>query len=193
MDETADLLTRARAGERAAFDLLFARTLPRLEWFVELRLGGRLRQRVEVADLVQETYAAALSSLEGFEPRGAGSFLRWLLAVAGNQVRRAASHHGAARRAGGGGPADDALALAADPRTGPRTSAERQDLRAHLLGSLEGLESAEREALSLRVLEGRPLAEVAERMERSESAVRRLVAKALVSLGHALGPEVRRG
>lgn len=189
VDNTADLLTRARAGERDAFDRLFARTLPRLEWFLGLRIGARLGHQVEVADLIQETYAAAFDGLDRFEHRGPGSFLRWLFALAGNQVRRAAERQGAhhRRRQSTGASAASALALAADPATGPCTRAERHEARARLQSALESLDDELREALVLRVLEERPLAEVAHTLERSESAVRRLVAKGLVALGQSLG------
>ena len=58
-----------------------------------------------------------------------------------------------------------------------------------LQAALEGLEQDLREVILLRLIEGRPLAEVAERLERSESAVRRLAARAAAELGRALGRE----
>src|SRR5690606_1407001 len=152
----------ARAGERGAFDVLFARSLPRLEWFVGLRLGAGLRGKVEVGDVVQETYVEAWKQLGSFEARGEGAFLRWLFALAANRIRRQLEHHGARKRAAveAVGPADAALALAADPRSGPCTRAARLEGRARIAQALEGLEEGPREALILRVLEGRALDEV---------------------------------
>lgn len=195
MERTADLLERARAGERGAFDALFARALPRLEWFVSLRLGPSLRERIEVADVVQDTYAAAWERLGSFEPRVEGAFVRWLFALAGNRIRREVERQGASKRSSVelGRPADAALQLAADPRSGPCTRAARLERRSRIARALEALEAAPREALILRVLEGRELAEVAARLGRSESAVRRLVARGLADLGRALGAEVERG
>lgn len=190
VERTADLLERARAGDRDAFDRLFARALPRLRWLADLRLGPELRARLAPDDVVQETYAAALPLLPSFEPRGEGALVRWLFALAENRIRALAAHHGALhRRATAGGPADAALALAADPTTGPCTRAARLELRGRVGRALARLAGDEREALVLRVLQGRPLAEVAAQLERSESAVRRLVARALERVGRSLGED----
>ena len=119
-EQTAGLLARARRGEQKAFDRMFARALPRLEWFIGLRLGSGLQSRLETADVVQESYGVAWEKLSDFEARGEGSFVRWLCAIAGHQILRLAAHHGAQRRAGPTpGAADQALALARDPASGP--------------------------------------------------------------------------
>ena len=77
--------------------------------------------------------------------------------------------------------------------SGPCTRATRLDLRERVAAALDGLQEEHREALVLRVLEARPLTEVADRMERSESAVRRLVAAGLESLGRSLRREGSNG
>lgn len=186
---TAGLLERARAGDEAAFDRLFARVLPRLRWFLSLRLGSGLRGRLEPDDVVQETYAAALPLLSDFESRGEGAFVRWLFAIGENQIRRLTAHHRAKARSGlpSGGPADAALALAADPASGPCTCAARVERRALVSDAIRGLPEDQRDALFLRIIEGRPLREVAATMGCSESAVRRLLVRAVDALGHRLG------
>ncbi|MEM6674640.1 MAG: sigma-70 family RNA polymerase sigma factor [Planctomycetota bacterium] len=184
-------MTRARAGDEHAFDALFARVVPRLQWFVDLRMGARVRERVDRDDVIQDTYAAALTQLESFTPTREGAFASWLLAIAENQIRRLVAHHGAAHRRAvrSDRPADRALALAADPMSGPATRAERRDVRERVRAAMATMDAAEQEAVLLRVVEARPLAEVAEIMDRSESAVRRLVARALGSLGRQLSGE----
>jgi RNA polymerase sigma-70 factor (ECF subfamily) len=195
LERTADLLALAAAGDARAYDRLFARVAPRLEWFVAVRLGAELRARVEPSDVVQETYAAALGQLGTFEPRGEGAFLRWLFAIAGNQVLKLSAHHGADHRraVACGGDVTRALAWAADPLSGPCTRAERLEVRERLQGALLALQHDERIAVTARVLEGRPLAEVAGLLERSESTVRRLLSSALARLGRHLDEEARHG
>ena len=185
---TARLLEKARAGDEAAFDRLFARAIPRLRWFLSLRLGSGLRARLEPDDVVQETYAAALPLLPDFESRGEGAFVRWLFAIGENQIRRLTAHHRAKRRSGPapGGPADAALSLAADPASGPCTCAARVERRALVSDAIRSLPEDQRDALLLRLIEGRPVREVAATMERSESAIRRLVVRAVDALGHQL-------
>ena len=185
---TVGLIEKARAGDQAAFDRLFARALPRLQWFVSLRLGRGLRARLEPDDVVQETYATALALLPEFESRGEGTFLRWLCSLAENQVRKLVAHHGERRRSAlrVGRPADTALAMAADPASGPCTRAARVEVRSKVSAAIDTLPDELREALLLRIVEGRRLREVAETMDRSESATRRLVARATAALGRAL-------
>lgn len=79
---TLRLLERARAGDDAARDALFAAALPPLLVYVRARLGAGLGARVEPADVVQDALVAALPALPTFEPRGAGSFVAWLCRIA---------------------------------------------------------------------------------------------------------------
>jgi DNA-directed RNA polymerase specialized sigma24 family protein len=83
------------------------------------------------------------------------------------------------------------LALAADTVSGPCTRAERLEVRARLAAALASLDADARIAVTGRLLEGRPLAEVAKQLDRSESATRRLVADTLVALGRVLGARTR--
>lgn len=190
---TASLLQAAQSGDPGAFDRLFARLAPRLRWYVGMRLGPQLRQSVEPEDVLQETFSAAWKGLGGFEDRGPGSLLRWFFALAENRLKTMASASRAQRRdrrrTVAGGPADAALALEADPRTGPCTRAGRIELRLRIAAAVDELPADERAAILARVIDGRPLADVAQQLGRSESAVRRLVAKAAANLGRLLDGE----
>ena len=73
---TARLLQRARDGDRAAYDRLFALAADRLLLYVRLRLGKGLRDRLESMDVVQEAYLEAWKDLATFEPRDDGAFAR---------------------------------------------------------------------------------------------------------------------
>ena len=184
---TAGLLQAAQAGDRVAFDHLFARVTPRLRWYVGIRLGLGLRARIEPEDVLQETFAAAWTGLASFEDRGPGSFLRWMFTLAENQIRGLAVHHRAQRRdAGRTRPADTALAMAADPHTGPCTRAARVERRLQVARAMAQLEDNEREVLLARLVEGRTVAETAQRLGRSESSTRRLLASSSARLGRIL-------
>ena len=72
VDPDRELVERARAGERTAFDLLVARYQRRL-----LRLVLRLlRDPAEAEDVVQETFLKAYRALPRF--RGEAAFYTWL-------------------------------------------------------------------------------------------------------------------
>src|SRR5262245_24065229 len=75
-------LSRARAGDRMAFDWLARRCLPQIERRVRSRISRSLSEEIEVNDIVQEALLRGFQSIDRFEERGQGSFLRWLGAIA---------------------------------------------------------------------------------------------------------------
>ena len=72
------LVARAKTGDRSAFDELVGLNRARLESWIRSRIGGRLRHKVDVDDLTQETQLRALESVNRFSWRGDGSFGGWL-------------------------------------------------------------------------------------------------------------------
>lgn len=75
----ADLVAACRAGERGAFDELVARFYDRLH-----RLAYTMAGPGAAADLVQETFLAALRSFPNF--RGEAQLSTWLISILRNQV-----------------------------------------------------------------------------------------------------------
>lgn len=187
-DPTRDLAARARDGDRAAFDRLFAGAADRLHLFVRARLGAALRARLEPWDVVQETYVDALAAFERFEPRGEGSFVRWLCCLAESRIRALADHHGALKRRPPGERVQlsEVLERARTSGTGPVTAADRAATRVRVERSLEALPDDERLALLLRHFQGRTIDEVAAHLGRSATSVRRLLARAQERLGALL-------
>ena len=61
---TACLLERARAGDQAAVNELFARHRARLRRMVELRLDRRLQARIDASDVIQDAYLEAATRLD---------------------------------------------------------------------------------------------------------------------------------
>ena len=177
---TARLLQRARDGDRAAYDRLFALAADRLLLYVRLRLGKGLRDRLESMDVVQEAYLEAWKDLATFEPRDDGAFARWLCRVAENRLRGLADHHGAQKR--------QARDVEDVRRTlpGPATSAARRETRVRVEAALDRLEPDEREVLLLRHFQGLTIDEAAVVLGRSATAVRRLLGRAARRLGEEL-------
>ncbi len=73
-----NLLRRARAGDRPAYGELARRYRERLEALAGSLMSPALRRVVAVDDIVQESLARGLASIESFTWRGEGSLLRWL-------------------------------------------------------------------------------------------------------------------
>lgn len=77
-----ELQRRLVAGDRSAGAELVERHLAPLFEFVHYRLGG---DRTAAEDVVQETFAVALSSIERYD--GRSSLHGWLCGIAKNKVR----------------------------------------------------------------------------------------------------------
>ena len=86
-DSTLDLLERARAGDRQAMDLLFARYLPLLRVWATGRLPQWARDMADTPDLVQETLLQTFKKIDTFEYRGEGALQAYLRQVLLNRIR----------------------------------------------------------------------------------------------------------
>ena len=71
--ETAPLLTRAAAGDGAAWGALLTAHEERLARMVAFRMDPRLRGRVDAADVVQEAFVEASAHREDVLPRADGA------------------------------------------------------------------------------------------------------------------------
>jgi RNA polymerase sigma-70 factor (ECF subfamily) len=99
-EETRCLLEQARAGDRQAFEQLFAGHRTYLRQVIELRLDAQLRARIDSSDVVQETHLEAFRRLPDYLERQPMPFRLWLRKTACERllmIRR--QHLGAARRA----------------------------------------------------------------------------------------------
>lgn len=186
---TRQLLDRARKGDEVAASSLFANVLGRLETYVHARLGDRLRARLQVDDVVQETLLKALTALPEFEDRGPGTLSGWLCRIAENVIRNLAEHHGAARRTPvvEAGRVSRILATARASVAGPATLAAGSDDGRALRSKLDSLPEELRVVILMRHFEGRTIDEIAAATDSSASAVRRALGRAVRDLGQGLG------
>jgi len=169
-DEPGDrdsTLEAARAGDRAAFDLLMRRH-ERLVLGTAYRLSGNLE---DAQDASQEVFLRLYRNLGRLET---GNLAAWLYRVTVNVC------HDVRRRRLSTVPVDDApeLAAAADPQQ----SVSQAEQRALLLRSLRMLSEKERAALVLRDLEGLSTAEVAAALGSSVVTVRSQICKARLKM-----------
>jgi RNA polymerase sigma-70 factor (ECF subfamily) len=190
---TADLAARARAGDAAARDELARRHEGRIRLYVRGRLGRGLASRLDVDDLVQETYLRAFRDLDAFQPAGEGSFYRWLTALARHAVVDAAR---ALRRRKRSAPVES-LDLgewsSLGPRAreiaaktfGPATGAALAEAQRRMEEALLTLSPAHRRVLTLRQFEGRAAREVAGLLGSTEQAVHALYRRALAAWADA--------
>ncbi len=197
--ELADLVARVRSGDAAAWGPLLGRFEGRLRLYVRYRLGRALAQRVDVDDVLQETWLRALRAVPQFraqrdggggaEGDGESALYRLLAALARRAIVDAARAARAQRRDDG---AVRRLALsewsregAAARTAGPVTRAERAERDALLDRAFVSLTPAERRVIALRQFEQLPAKDVAVRLGTTAGAVHAAYRRALLAWGAA--------
>jgi RNA polymerase sigma-70 factor (ECF subfamily) len=180
MDD-AQLIGKAGAGDRTAFEELVSAHRPRLEALVRTRLGSQLERFVELDDVVQETVLRASRSIAEYRPGGEDSFLRWLGGIANHVLLEAAKR---SRR-------DVIVPLDVEPADGSQVSASRAARRAERFARLEhalaSLRPDHREVILLARVDRLPMKEVASRMGRTPGAAAQLLWRALQNLKESFG------
>ena len=84
---TLTLLTRAREGDDAAREELFARYVPVMRRWAAGRLPRHIRDLADTPDLVQDTMLQVFKNMERFENRGEGAFYAYLRQAVMNRIR----------------------------------------------------------------------------------------------------------
>jgi RNA polymerase sigma-70 factor (ECF subfamily) len=193
--ETTLLVRAAQAGDAAALESLFARYLPRVRQIVALRMGWRLRQMVDVDDVVQEVLLDAFQGLDKFTPRSEGSFRHWLARCVEREIIDSARTQTRKKRGGGAvrrfSDYDSTLLgssiFGADP-TSPSAGVRVDELGQRLEEALLQLPAYQRDLIVLRALCGMSYAEVAAELGISrEETVRVAYSRALRQLEERLG------
>jgi RNA polymerase sigma-70 factor, ECF subfamily len=189
---------RAIAGEPLALEGLLLDYYAPIASRVEQLVPASLRSILGVDDLVQETFAEAFRAISSFVPAGPGAFAAWLGTIADHRALDAIRAQKAAKRGGGwrkleAAPMANAGSIAAlvdliavSERT-PSRSVSGREAAAAVHVALAGLRPEYRDALRLRYLLALPVAEVAGRMGKTESAVHKLCARGLQQLRESLG------
>jgi RNA polymerase sigma-70 factor (ECF subfamily) len=160
-----------------------------LELLARGRLDPRLRGKLDPDDLVQQTLLRAVAAQDRFRGDDAGraAWLRTILArVMIDAVRKFGRPGGGQRERSLEAALEHSSArleafLAAD-LTSPSGRAERNERLLRLADALARLPEDQRRAVELRHLQGLPLAEIAERMDRSVDAAVGLIHRGLRAL-----------
>jgi len=167
-----ELQAALRGAERSAvneFERLYAGTVPALVAWTRLRVAGLPHGRIEVEDIVQETWVRALASFARFSERS--SFKYWVIGIAQNVLLEALRRDVRSTKAPGQLYEGSNLSQCPDSVTSISRAAARDDGFARLLALILELPDEDRQLVLLHGLEERPLASVAVRLQISEEAV----------------------
>ena len=193
------LLQRLRAGDAQALAEFLEACRPRLTAFVERSLGAALRRKVEPQDVLQETAVSALNALPRTDLSQRDPF-GWLCQVAEQRIidlhrkffgsqKRAADRESPLDAPAGPTGERMLIDLLVVSMTTPSMAVARDDRQRRLMEALAVLPEESRTALRLRYVENLPSKEIAERLGKSDGAVRVLLTRTLNKLQQMLGPD----
>jgi RNA polymerase sigma-70 factor, ECF subfamily len=192
-EAVASLVERLKSGDHEALAALFSHYETRLRRLIELRLDGRLRNRLSQSDILQETYIDAQKRLEHFLARPEMPFHLWLRLIAGQRIVDLHRQHLAAhkRDAGkelplyGSAPQASSVFLAAHlfkQLESPSQIAVRREALGQLERALDEMDPIDREILALRHFEELSNDEVAEVLGLQKAAASNRYVRALKRL-----------
>jgi RNA polymerase sigma-70 factor (ECF subfamily) len=185
----AELLDRARLGDRDAVGELLDGYRPWLRLLAKRQIGRRLEKRLDASDVIQQTCLSAIAKIDLFNGHTEAEFVAWLRrihecnlqnVVRDNVVRqkRAVSREASINDSRTAGLINELPILQSSP-----SQRVLQDERAVLLvRTLERLSEEQRDAIRLRYLEGLPVAAIADEMNRSVHSVAGLIRRGLERL-----------
>ena len=199
MTEGERLLACAQKGDSLALGPLLEQYRNYLALLARLQISRRLQGKVDASDLVQETFLEAHRHFANFRGSSEGEFVAWLrqilAGVVSHVVRRYLGTQSRDVRL------ERQLALELDQSSRlldrgltavgstPSEHAVRCEESLRLATVLEQLPDDLRDVLILHHLEGLSLVDVAQRLGRSKSSVKKLWLRALAQLRHSLGEE----
>ncbi len=178
-----ELIARIKAGDEDAYRLLFERYADPLRKRVERWLPAAIQRKVSVSDVMQEARLTAFQRFSHFEDRGDGSFRKWLQRIAENKVRAEVQRYAGTRKravqreVSRGHRPDTANVVGQLPS--PSQAAIGAELKELARQAMQTLPPDYRAVLRLALEERLRLREVAERMNRSRDAVKKLYGRAL--------------
>ncbi len=190
-----NLFTAAREGSRASLGQLLTLYTNYLKLLVSTQLDNRLRKRVSMSDIVQETFFEAHRDFDQFRGQSTAEFVAWLRKIVVNNILRVVEQHLLTEKrdvrrevslAEMGRRLEQSTvrleSLLTEQATSPSGCAVQREQEVLLADALAELPADYRDVIVLRHIEGLPFEEVGERMKRSSGAVRMLWLRALNAL-----------
>lgn len=195
-----DTVARIHQRDTQALADFLASHRPQLMAFIERQLGSALRRKIEPDDVFQEASAEAVRALPTTELGDRDPF-SWLCQIAerriidlhrrffGAQKRDAAREVPLGSSAGSDAHQAGLINLLVASLTTPSQAFSRNVREARLLEALDKLPEDQRTALRLRYIDNLPSKQIAERLGKTDAAVRVMLTRSLKKLQELLGEE----
>lgn len=174
-----ELVSRARAGDTAAFEQLMLDNQDRV-YTLCLRMTGN---REDALDLAQETFLNAWRGLSSFQ--GNSSFSTWVYRLASNACIDFLRKRKRRQQRESPHSLDDEeapLPEPADPRGSPEEELERRELRRAVERGLQALPDHHRQVLVMRELSGMSYQEIGAVLDLDLGTVKSRIARARLAL-----------
>lgn len=191
LSQTVHDLKLARDGDDEAANRLWERYYEKIVPAVRIRLGAKLRSKVETMDIVQNVFLEAISSADKKEFKSEGHFRSWISHMVENRIRKTARDFSRQKR--------DINKERQLLDTHGQVRSDRPDLSRRPISILEEFDDLERmekamelmprstrELLVMRFFDELSFAEIGERTERTEDAARKAVNRAVALLGQKM-------
>lgn len=192
-----NLVERAIEGEVVALEQLLWSHYDRLQRRIQRKIPAGMRGALSAEDILQTTFVDAWKNINSFSPQGDDAFYRWIATIAERKLTDRIRAQGAAKRGGGKAVAGTPQAaassmmnlvdLVATDWKSPSGSVAYREAERILTVALGHLKEDYRTAISMRYLQGKPVAEIAECLNRTERAVHMICNRSLKKLREALG------
>lgn len=190
---TTQLVVASKEGNNDALGRLLEQYRGYLLMLAHRYLSDALRRRVDPTDIVQLTFLEAKRDLGAFRGSTPAEFAGWLRGMLKNNVATAVTRHittqkrSLKREVNAGHNGDDSaqggwIQQLPGSTTSPSGVAIRGEAVMALMTALHELPETQAEAIRLRYMEGLPLAEIVERMGKSDTAVAGLLKRGLQKL-----------
>ncbi len=198
-DISAVLVSIERAwseGDADALQKLFIEYHGLLHRLLDRRMDATVKRHFSPEDVLQNAYVSAVKSIKSRQFAGPAPFYKWLETIV---LRKLVDHQRTVKRLPGGesklarprsDPEGSYAGLSAIVTAGnnsPSAELAKEDGLAALITSLARLSDDQRNAIRLRYLEGKTVAEVSECMDKTEPAVNGLCWRGLQKLGDLMG------
>jgi RNA polymerase sigma-70 factor (ECF subfamily) len=169
-----------------------------LELLVRLQVDRRLRGKLDLSGIVQQTLLEAHLGLSAHRARDVACSAAWLRRILAHNLADELRRLGADKRGGGRERSLEAGLHASSARldawlvsdaSSPSQRVERDERALRLAAALADLPEAQREALVLQHWHGCSIAEIATKLDRTPAAVAGLLKRGLQGLRAALSDE----
>jgi RNA polymerase sigma-70 factor (ECF subfamily) len=190
--KTRELVALAKDGNESAISQLWTVYGARVHWIMRLRMGKELRSKLESTDLAQDALLSALGDLKNFTYKNEGDFLRWISTIAENRLRDNLDKLHADKRdirkemrlgkPGAHTVSKSAVSFAPIEATTPSVIMSRKEELDKLEKAIDKLKPDYKQVIVLAKIEGLSYKEIADKLDKTSEAVRKLISRAMAAL-----------